>query len=162
MSRWITWHPWHGTRLPTADRWGPTRIQDDAATGFSHTAEGVVIAMMQHQARLAGLNDSAWLAAARRMAVVAPADQPPTQRISTGFDSAADLPYFAGFRMLSYTGDRAVADLALQTAAGALSSVRVTEKWEGSDWKTELPANGETISPLPDFDNFQPWSGVPR
>ncbi|MFI1920216.1 hypothetical protein [Nocardia sp. NPDC020380] len=162
MSHWISWRSWHGTRLPFADRWGPTQVTDDAATGFSHTPEGAVVAMMQHQARLAGIGDSSWQAAAERMAVVAPADRPPTRRIPTGFDSSADLPYFAGIRWLSYTGDRATADLALQTPAGALSSVPVTEVWIGSDWKAELPAAGAASSPLDSFDGYQPWPGVPR
>ncbi|QIS21155.1 hypothetical protein [Nocardia terpenica] len=162
MSHWLTWQPWHGTRLPVSDRWGPAHVQADAATGFSHTAEGAVVAMMQHQARLAGLGDAAWSAAARAMAVVAPTDQPPRHRISTGFDSAGDLPYFTGFRWVSYRPDRAEADLALQGHDGALTALHATESWDGNDWKAELHADGGTVAPLPGLDGYQPWPSQPR
>lgn len=162
MFHWLTWQQWHGTRLPSADRWGPTRIQSDAATGFSHTPEGALVAMMQQQARLAGIGDASWTAAAKLMAVVAPGDEPPTRRLPTGFDSTGDLPYFAGYRWVSYIGNRAVADLALQYNDGTLKTVHATEFWNGSDWKTELPATGETASPLGGLDEYQPWPSVPR
>ncbi|WP_330180481.1 hypothetical protein OHB26_29290 [Nocardia sp. NBC_01503] len=162
MFHSITWRPWHGTTLPFADRWGPTTVQGDVATGFSHTPEGAVIAMMQHQARLAGLDGAAWSAAARVMAVVAPADQPPDHHLGTGFDTGSQLPYFAGYHWSSYTTDRAEADLALQTDDGALNSVHVAEVWRGGDWKAELPAAGGTLTPLYGMDAYQPWPAVPR
>ncbi|WP_327138826.1 hypothetical protein [Nocardia sp. NBC_01327] len=162
MFHWITWRPWHGTRLPTSDRWGPATVHGDAATGFSHTPEGAVMAMMQHQARLAGTSDTDWPAAARAMAVVAPADQPPTHRIATGFDTGSPLPYFAGFRWLSFTADRAEADLALQTNDGTLYSLHVIEIWADADWKAELPASGGNLEPLNGMDEYQPWPGTPR
>ncbi len=158
----ITWKLWHGVRLPFTDLWGPVRVNGDAVTGFSHTPEGAVVAMMQHQVRLAGLGDAVWLAAARAMAVLAPADQPPAARVSTGFDSTGELPFVAGFQWISYTPGRAVADLALQSAAGALGSVRATEVWTGGDWKAELPAGGGQVRPLRGFDGYQPWPGTPR
>lgn len=70
MQYWITGRPWHGTQLPYSDRWGPTDVHGDIATRYGPPPEGAVIAMMQHQARLAGATD--WLPAATAMAVVAP------------------------------------------------------------------------------------------
>ncbi|MBF6116384.1 hypothetical protein IU497_35460 [Nocardia terpenica] len=162
MAPWITWQHWHGTGLPASPRWGPTRVQGDVATGFSHTPEGAVVAMMQHQARLAGIGGTAWVSAARAMAVVAPADRAPDRRVPTGFDSEGELPLFAGFRWVSYSPDRAVADLALQDGDGRLRSVHATETWVGADWKAELPANGGSVTPLPGLDGFQPWPRLPR
>ncbi|AHH19773.1 hypothetical protein NONO_c49890 [Nocardia nova SH22a] len=161
MTPWLTWKPWHGTRLPYSQRWGPASVTDDTATGFGHNPEGAVLAMIQQRARLTGIGDAAWLDAARTMAVVAPDDRPPTARMATGIDPAAALPYFSGFRWISYDGTRAVADLALQESDGTLRSLHATEVWHDSDWRAELvPA--PTAAPLPGLDDYQPWPGQPR
>ncbi len=96
------------------------------------------------------------------MAIVTPGDQPPTRHINTGFDSRSALPYFGGFRWLSYTPHRAEAVLALQNQDGSLESLPVTEIWIGGDWKTELPAGGGVTAPLDGLDEFQPWPSQPR
>ncbi|WP_216892941.1 hypothetical protein [Nocardia alni] len=162
MSQWLTWRSWHGTRLPYADRWGPLRVRSGVATGFAHTPEGALLAMMQQQARLAAADDAAWPSLARAMAVVAPADQVPAQRVPTGFDTRGALPFFAGFHWLSYTADRAAGDLALQFPDGTLKSLRAQEVWRGSDWRAELPAAGGTTVPLAGLDGYQPWPSLPR
>jgi hypothetical protein len=162
MNRFIVWRGWHGTRLPFSDRWGPAHVNGDIATGFDHSPEGAVIAMMQQRARLAGVGDQAWPAAAAAMAVLAPADQPPATRVTTGFDTTGDVPYFAGFRWQSYTPDRASAELALEKHDGTLESVPATEVWQGGDWKVELPAGGAAVTPLDGLDQYQPWPSTPR
>lgn len=161
MTPWLTWKPWHDTRLPYSNRWGPAVVSDDTVSGFSRTPEGAVMAMIQHNARLTGLDNTAWPDAARTMAVVAPADRPPATRIGTGIDSSAGLPFFAGFRWISYDGTRAVADLALQQPDGTLRSLRATEIWRDSDWRAELSAHA-VAAPLPGLDGYQPWPGQPR
>jgi hypothetical protein len=163
MARDLTWHPWRGCRLPAADRWGPRQLRDDAATGFDHSPEGAVLAMIQQQARLAAASDAAWPTVARAEAVIAPGDTAPTSRVSTGFDTTSDLPQFAGFRWVSGTPRQTVADLALEGHDGTLKTVRVTEIWTGSDWKAELPAVGSPpATPLNGFANgYQPWPGLP-
>ncbi len=160
MTSWLTWQPWHDTRLPYSQRWGPTTVSDDTVSGFSHTPEGAVLAMIQHTARLSGIDATARLGAARTMAVVAPVDQPPTNRMGTGIDTTPGLPFFAGFRWISYNGTHAVADLALQEPDGSLRSLRTTEIWHDSDWRAELPTPLST--PLPGLDGYQPWPGQPR
>ena len=163
MAQEISWKQWHGTRLPVTGQWGPAHVNGNAATGFSHTSEGAVLAMMQHQLRLAGLDDKDWQAAAQQMAVVAPAEQPPTTRVATGFDTTGTLPFVAGFEWIpTATPDRAEADLALQTASGDLSTVRATEVWRDGDWKAELPAGGSRTRPLSGLSDYQPWPGTPR
>lgn len=163
MSHHLTWHPWRGSRLPASDRWGPRQIDDDAATGFEHSPEGAVLAMIQQQARLAAASDADWPTVARAEAVLAPGDTTPTSRVSTGFDTSAELPQFAGFRWVSGTPDKAVADLALEGHDGTLKTVRVTEVWTGTDWKAELPAAGSPpAAPLHGLaDGYQPWPGLP-
>ncbi len=161
MTPWLIWKPWHGTHLPYSQRWGPADVSDDTVTGFSHTPEGAVLAMIQHTARLSGLDDTAWPGAARTMAVTAPTDQPPTTRIGTGFDRSAGLPFFAGFHWISYDGTRATADLALQEPDGSLRSLRTAEIWHDDDWRAEL-APTPTAAPLSGLDGYQPWPGQPR
>lgn len=118
--------------------------------------------MMQQQIRPTGLDDAVWVAAARQMAVVAPAESAPAVRIPTGIGVAGGLPLVAGFHWISYTPERAVSDLALQTSGGALSSLRVTEVWRDGDWKAELPARGGAARPLSGLGGYQPWPGTPR
>ncbi len=163
MARAIRWEPWHGTRLPYTDDWGPMHETDGAATGFTHDMYGALIAMMQQQARLAAADDADWITVAKSESVVAPDDSVPTHRLPAALPTGRDLPYFAGFRWRAYTPRRAAADLALQYPDGSLASVPVVEIWDGQDWKTELrPADPPLATPLQGLDHFQPWAGVPR
>ncbi|NEK96590.1 hypothetical protein GCU67_20825 [Modestobacter muralis] len=69
----------------------------------------------------------------------------------------------AGFTFLSYTGDVAMLNLALDIAGTGQASLTATLEWSGDDWLLQLPADGEigsSIKPLSSLAGYVPWSGA--
>ena len=74
----------------------------------------------------------------------------------------ATAPFqIAGFKVVDYTGDRAVVEYGLTAANGSVGSVPVAMQWQGGDWKWVLPASGMgEARQLSDLSGFINWAGV--
>ncbi|GGI02171.1 hypothetical protein ACFFGR_01485 [Arthrobacter liuii] len=67
----------------------------------------------------------------------------------------------AGYKVVDYTGDRAVIEYGLKAANGSVGSVPVAMQWQGGDWKWVLPATGMAEArQLSDLNGFISWAGV--
>ena len=69
----------------------------------------------------------------------------------------------AGFSYLTYTGDVAMMNLALDVAGTGQVTLPVTLQWSGTDWLVEVPADGQITAGLKPLDNlagYVPWSGA--
>lgn len=68
----------------------------------------------------------------------------------------------AGFRVNSYSGDRAVVELALTVSNGNLVALPYTLEWSGGDWKLIVNDDGSNpiqSTPLLNLGGYTPWSG---
>ncbi|MFF2317784.1 hypothetical protein ACFVTE_16120 [Arthrobacter sp. NPDC058097] len=81
--------------------------------------------------------------------------EPPTSAPTTA-------PFqIAGYKVVDYTGDRAVIEYGLTAANGSVGSVPVAVQWQGGDWKWVLPASGMAEArQLSDLNGFISWAGV--
>lgn len=67
----------------------------------------------------------------------------------------------AGYKVVDYSGDRAVIEYGLTAANGSVGSVPVAMQWQGGDWKWVLPATGMAEArQLSDLNGFISWAGV--
>lgn len=67
----------------------------------------------------------------------------------------------AGYKVVDYTGDRAVIEYGLTAANGSVGTVPVAMQWQGGDWKWVLPATGMAEArQLSDLSGFINWAGV--
>jgi hypothetical protein len=67
----------------------------------------------------------------------------------------------AGYKILDYTGDRAVVEYGITAANGSVGSVPVAMQWLDGDWKWVLPATGQPETrQLSDLNSFIGWTGV--
>lgn len=81
--------------------------------------------------------------------------EPPTSAPTTA-------PFqIAGYKVVDYSGDRAVIEYGLTAANGSVGSVPVAMQWQGGDWKWVLPATGMAEArQLSDLNGFISWAGV--
>jgi hypothetical protein len=69
----------------------------------------------------------------------------------------------AGFTFLTYTGDVAMLNLAVDVVGGQQAALPMTLQWSGSDWLVQLPADGKVIAGLQILDSltgYVTWSGA--
>lgn len=69
----------------------------------------------------------------------------------------------AGFTFLTYTGDVAMMNLAVDVTGGKQAALPMTLQWSGTDWLLQLPADGKVIAQLQVLDSlagYVPWSGA--
>jgi len=147
-----------GLTLPFSPVDGPLRINGPIAAGYSHTPQGAVIAMMQLLPRLAFGPDYRAVITEQVVADQKIKDQMLTSRSSNPQGSPADLAAqtkaAVGFRVESYTSDRAtIALLYRDPGSGVFSAARGFVVWDSGDWK--WPDNSaSTSSPVPDATGY--------
>ena len=67
----------------------------------------------------------------------------------------------SGFKVLSYSADRAVIEYGVTTSNGSMGSFPIAMQWQAGDWKWVPPATGQSESKqLSDLNDFIPWAGV--
>jgi hypothetical protein len=82
---------------------------------------------------------------------------------SSAAASTSGNPSFqlAGFKLMDYTGDRAVIEYGFKVSNGTFGSLPVVLQWSGGDWKAIPPASGQPEGKqLADLSGFIPWEGV--
>ncbi len=147
-----------GLTLPFSPVDGPLRINGPIAAGYSHTPQGAVIAMMQLLPRLAFGPGYRAVITEQVVADQKIKDQMLTSRSSNPQGSPADLAAqtkaAVGFRVESYTSDRAtIALLYRDPGSGGFSAARGFVVWDSGDWK--WPDNSaSTSSPVPDSTGY--------
>lgn len=67
----------------------------------------------------------------------------------------------AGFKVVDYSGDRAVIEYGVTTANGSVGSFPIAMQWQAGDWKWVPPATGQPeAKQLSDLNGFIRWAGV--
>jgi len=141
-----------GLTLPFSPVDGPLRVNGPIAAGYSHTPQGAVLALAQLVPRLGFGPDYSQVAAEQLVADQALKDQFIAARArqpqATPAELTAQLRPIAGFRIDSYTPDRATIVLLTATpgVAGSDQGSRAAVVWSGGDWKVPAQPNGNPFT----------------
>lgn len=155
-----TWTLVGTTAAPKTDAAGPGQVdQDGYRNCYAHTPEGALLAganflAMSSKPDLAKrvAEGSVAPGPGRDRALAAPSNSGGGTRIQT-----------MGFRVLSYTGDKASIDIAFRTSNGAYAAIVWELVWSDGDWKFRLTDSGELVNQpvqLKDLGGYVPWSGA--
>ncbi len=148
-----------GLTLPFSPVDGPLRINGPIAAGYSHTPQGAVVAMMQLLPRIGFGPDYRQVVAEQVVADQASKDKLIAYRTTRPQDSpaqlAAELAPPVGFRVESYTADRATIVLLNHPGAdaGGFTGARAAIVWSGGDWKWPDNSNSMSFS-VPDTTGY--------
>ena len=143
---------------------GPGQVTDEGLrTCFAHDPTGALFAAVNW---LATTSDAELLSAALQD-VTAPGPGRDAMSSKLASDPVAvigDGGYqLAGFTFLSYTGEVAMMNLAVDVAGSGQAAFPMTLQWSGSDWLVQLPADGKVLAglqPLRSLAGYVPWSGA--
>lgn len=143
---------------------GPGVVEDDGFRYcYAHTPEGALFAV----ANLVGMGDRDLLGEkiASRSVAAGPGREAAIADEADGSSTRGnDLRLqIAGFRVLSYTGDRATLDLAFQLNTGASAAWALDVVWQDGDWKIQVTDDGQPTSlptRIPDLSGYILWGGA--
>ncbi|WP_233515394.1 hypothetical protein [Marinitenerispora sediminis] len=152
--------------VPSVEGAGPGRIEENGFRDcFARTPTGAVLAAA-NASILTGDPTLGEQAIERLIA-----DGPGKDVALEGGGIAAESPggesdisvQLAGFRMISYDGERANIQLAYNSSIGLEMVTPMDLVWEDGDWKAVLADNGEPAVPaypVPDLAGFVRWAGA--
>ena len=153
----------HGLQLPFSPVDGPLRVDGPVAAGYSHTPQGAALAATQLGLRL--LYAPGYEQVLDQQSVTDPAVRAQflTARNSQQQGSDRDLETAVarsvGFKVGSYTPEKAVVDLAFPNVNGAPGTYVTgpyTVVWSGGDWKFADNSNSPstTVNGLPGYTTW--------
>lgn len=155
----VRWMRYQGYVLPVSSVHGPSSTVDGLATGYSHAPEGALIAGVQILSRLSAVPVEQRRRIAARQ-VVGPAKQELLSALGSASSPAAgSAPSVAGFRFVSYTGDRAVIELVWDTTRNYRAATSVLA-WKRGDWRLYLSQQPGQSHSVSDLSGYIAWSGV--
>lgn len=137
----VTWHSYYGVALPFGAADGPKRHQT-TATGFSHNPQGAALAAIQHDLRMSLAHED-WPLVGRDE--LAPGPGKDAWVISRdlvkleGPANPATAPRIAGYRISSYTPDRAAVTIYTIYPDRSIAATDTTVTWTDNDWRLALP-----------------------
>jgi len=140
---------------------GPGVIGDDGVRScYAHTVEGALFATANLWAM--GTNASLTTPVLEQLVVPGPGRD---IALATEYGSSSNgvSAQIAGFKVLSYTGDRATIDTAFTLNNGTLSSGAQELQWSDGDWKVVLTDDGQpSYRPvaLQSLGGYIVWGGV--
>lgn len=147
----VRWESWQGIALPYSRVDGPRTVAG-AATGYSHTPQGAVLAAIQHSLRLSLASDSAWPQIASQSLYPGPGkDEFVLARAQISTSGLADpklAPTILGYRVGSYTPERTELAIYTRYPDASLAAHRQVVVWAGGDWKLLLPAPASNTKSL--------------
>lgn len=161
-----TWSLVGQVALPQSDTAGPGVIEDsELRYCYAHTPEGAL---------LAAANMYAWGEAAKsdpvaileRNVAAGPGYDAALAEAKNGYEETGEQQsplQIRGFRLVSYTGDSSLVDLAFEAGGpGGYARHQIELVWERGDWRVRLDADGTPSDggPLPDLTGYIPWSGA--
>jgi len=157
----VQWENWQGVPLPVSASDGPSTIDGDVARGYSATPQGAVLAAVQGITRLRLAPDSSWPQVANTVA--APGEGRDTYAVNramitiTGPAPTGTEASITGFRVVDYTPEQAVVELARKRADTTVVATTHTLVWAGDDWKLVLPgpdSEAPAAASLANLDGF--------
>ena len=160
-----TWELVSGRAVPSSPTAGPTKINGPVHAGFAHTQDGAVLAALNIYARYTLTPGNGWLDVAR--AQVEPGKGREVyiearKTLATVEAPAGGWGQTAGFRVVSYSKDKAVVEEAMRFSSGSMQVQTLTVIWRTGDWRLVLLPDGNAsppVIPLAGLDGFTPLTG---
>jgi hypothetical protein len=143
---------------PTSPKqYGPGRTADGLRTCFAHSPTGALYAGTNMI--ILGSSGRVDLLAQHLVAEGPERDKMLAQPATNAPQTA---PFqLAGFKVVDYSGDRAVIEYGVTTANGSVGSFPIAMQWQAGDWKWVPPATGQPeAKQLADLNGFIRWAGV--
>jgi hypothetical protein len=127
---------------------------------FAHTPTGALYAASNVVAM--GSDDTLRKELAEKLIVPGPGQD--AAIASANLSSTTAVRYqIAGYKVLSYDGDTAKVDVAVNSSSGQLVSFVWDLKWTAGDWKFVVTDDGKSPiapAPLTSLGGYTPWSGA--
>ncbi len=172
-----TWQLYQTVAVPTVAGVGPTHIAAHGAiaTGYAHTPDGALVALVNEGLRYFLAPDAAWRASAAAMIAPGPglaawkrlrARNPygPGGAAAAGPDgTGGSFSQIAGFQFVSYTPTDAAIQLLSSDPSGGFHVVTEHVTWRHGDWKLVLASTGgvgANTQPAASTAGFIAWKGV--
>ncbi|ASR39945.1 hypothetical protein BAY61_32195 (plasmid) [Prauserella marina] len=155
----VRWQRYQGVLLPLSDVHGPRQNRDGVATGFAHTSEGALLALVNIYYRVTLAPGEQWREIAEQQ-IVGAGQQDFVEQMSHADRSALPSPPpVAGFRVVSFDESTAVITLVVGSPGGYIATTEVM-RWADGDWRYAL--DSATPSPpqrLSSLEGYVPWNG---
>ena len=162
----VEWEAIGAIYAPTSDKHGPGTI--DPTTGvrscYSHTSEGALLAATN--ILVSGNDPQLLVDTIRAQGLDGPGKDiaigQVQQRVNEGDTTTVPLEV-AGFRVLSYTGDRATIEVVVAVDDGAEEMYLTTGvdlMWSDGDWRVSFQENGDpgpVSGEVSDLSGYIPW-----
>ena len=153
------WQDINGSAVPVSETYGPFKQDADLWTCYEHSPLGAAFAAHYALAATGSVSGfaEAWIPDSEYQAAV-------EEQESTAKSPSPGTPTPAGFRLVSYSDDKAVVDVVTEIASSegsALISMRWTLIWQNDSWKVD-PNSVQSMEPttLPSLDGFVTWGRV--
>lgn len=152
-----TWEDVAGLGVPTSNTYGPHTRDGEVWTCYEHSPVGAVFAAFYVYAALGNVEGvpEAWIADSDVKAQM-------VESGSGGTSGSGTTGTVAGFRVVSFTPERAVVDAVVEinTENGpGLASMRFPFVWQEGDWKLDGEAYlNSRPTPLETLDGYTEWA----
>ncbi|MFI2373179.1 hypothetical protein [Streptomyces sp. NPDC018833] len=147
----LTWNRFGPVNLPASRDAGPAVIKGGVARCYAHTPRGALLALANISVRSS--NGPDWRKVVDQQVYPDEAQEAFEQGVAASHSDensdypSASSPRLAGYKMVSYTPDTAVLDLAFEDPSGTVLTMLLTARWHEGDWKQQMsPEGGQSES----------------
>ncbi|MFJ3825992.1 hypothetical protein [Streptomyces nodosus] len=159
----LSWKKFGPINLPASKDAGPAVIDGQVARCYAHTPRGALLALTNISIRSA--NGPDWREVVAQQVYPNEAQEVFEQgvaasRVDQTSDFPSSTPTLAGYKLISYTPDTAVIDLAFDTPGGMVLTMVLTARWHEGDWKQQMSPNGgqsESVVKRFNADGYTPF-----
>ncbi|MGZ2358312.1 hypothetical protein LRE75_16680 [Streptomyces sp. 372A] len=158
----LSWKKLGPLNLPLSQQSGPAVTDGQVARCFAHTPRGALLALANISVRSA--NGPGWRDVVEQQVYPDETKAVYEQSVAANrSDWTSDyppefgLPQLSGYKLVSYSADTAVVDLAFQTPGGKVLSMPLTARWHQGDWKQKMAPDGgqtELAAPKDTIDGY--------
>lgn len=158
-----SWVVLSGRAVASSPTAGPTRIDGPVHGGFARTPTGAALAALSIYTRCAFTPRDGWLEVTR--AQVEPGKGRTAyirnRRAVEWKAPEGGWGQTAGYRVISYSGDRALVQEAVRYASGTLKVQQLTVVWRDGDWRLQLQPDGSSspfVAEVRNLKGFTPFA----
>ncbi|MGR4884901.1 hypothetical protein ACIPUC_36575 [Streptomyces sp. LARHCF249] len=151
------WTDFGPLRLPASKTSGPAVTEGQVARCYARTPRGAVLALVNISARAS--NGPDWRKVVKQQVFPDAAKDVFEQGTAANRSGQPDYPEKsnrmvpAGYKLVTYTPDAAVIDIAYRNPGGTVTTVLMTARWHEGDWKQQMaPEGGVSESVLSRFN----------
>ncbi|MGW6945120.1 hypothetical protein ACWGF3_39750 [Streptomyces xanthophaeus] len=151
------WADFGPLRLPVSETSGPAVTEGQVARCYARTPRGAVLALVNISSRAA--NGPDWRKVVGQQVFPDAAKGVFEQGTAANRSGKPDYPEKsnrmvpAGYKLVTFTPDTAVIDIAYRNPGGTVTTVLMTARWHEGDWKQQMaPGGGVSDSVLSRFN----------